>query len=193
MTQTAPEPAVLVEVVDAVATVTLNRPERRNSFVPELGEAMTSVLTALRADPAVRVVVLTGAGGSFSVGGDLAAGLGPMLGPPPLQDQYSRLRGHTAVSELLRDLPQVTIAAVNGACAGAGLSFALCCDLRVAASSAKFATAFLGAGVSGDFGGIWLATRLLGAARANELFLLGERIDAAEALRLGLVTRVLPD
>ena len=186
------EAPVLVEVDGAVATITLNRPERLNTFVPELGRLMIEALERLGSDGSVRVVVLTGAGTGFSAGGDLTDGLASLLGDGSDAEREAALREHVRVVELLRSLPQVTLAAVDGACAGAGLSFALACDLRVASDRAKFAAAFLAAGVSGDFGGIWFATRLLGAARARELFLLGDRIDAAEALRLGLVSRVLP-
>ena len=184
---------VLLDVADGVATLTLNRPDKLNTFVPELGRLMIEHLERLKSDASVRVVVLTGAGKGFSAGGDLTNGLAALLGPEPNSDREARLRDFVHVTELLRALPQVTIAAVNGACAGAGLSFALACDLRVASDRAKFAGAFLGAGVSGDFGGIWLLTRLLGAAKARELFLLGDRVEAAEALRVGLVSRVFPD
>jgi len=191
MTDTAAP--VIVDVVGAVATITLNRPERLNAINPELSTALLTALREIRSDASVRVVVLTGAGRGFCAGGDLAAGLGGMIGPPPLEAQSSRLREHTEASGLIHGLPQVTVAAINGACAGAGLSLALACDLRVAAASAPFSTAFLTAGVSGDYGGMWFATQLIGAARTRELYLLPERLDAATVERLGLVTRVLPD
>lgn len=184
---------VLLEVSGAVATITLNRPERLNAFSIDLGEHFIEAVRTLEGRDDVRVVVLTGAGRGFCAGGDLEAGLGAMVGPPPYDEQVARFSEYTAVMLALRDLAQVTVAAINGPCAGAGLSFALACDLRVAAASAKFATAFLTAGVSGDFGGAWFATRLLGAARAAELYLLNERFDAAEAHRIGLVSKVLPD
>ena len=187
----ASESPVLVDIDGAVATVRFNRPERMNTFVPELGARFLAVIESIGARDDIRVVVVTGAGRAFSAGGDLTDGLGALLGP---EDQrYSRLRDAVRAVELLRTLPQVTVAAVNGACAGAGLSYALACDLRVASARAVFATAFLDAGVSGDFGGVWFATRLLGAARARELFLLGDRVNADDALRLGLVSRVYAD
>jgi 2-(1,2-epoxy-1,2-dihydrophenyl)acetyl-CoA isomerase len=184
---------VLVDVEGAVATITLNRPDRLNAITPDLSAALLTALHEVRGDPAVRVVVLTGAGRGFCAGGDLAAGLGAMVGPPPLEAQSTRLREHTEVSALLHGLPQVTIAAINGACAGAGLSLALACDLRLASASAPFSTAFLTAGVSGDYAGMWFAAQLIGTARTRELYLLPERVDAATFERLGLVTRVLPD
>ena len=184
---------VLVAVEGAVATVTLNRPDRLNAITPDLSAALLSALREIRGETSVRVVVLTGAGRGFCAGGDLAAGLGAMVGPPPLEAQSTRLREHTEASALLHGLPQVTIAAINGPCAGAGLSLALACDLRVAAASARFSTAFLTAGVSGDYGGMWFVTRLIGTARARELYLMPDRLEAAALERLGLLTRVLPD
>jgi 2-(1,2-epoxy-1,2-dihydrophenyl)acetyl-CoA isomerase len=193
MSETVDHGPVLLEVADAVATVTLQRPDRLNAMTPELLVGLIGALQALAARDDVRVVVLTGAGRGFCAGGDLAEGLGVMLGDPPFEDQAARLRSSTDVSALLHRMPQVTIAAVNGACAGAGLSIALACDLRIATRRAKFTTAFLTAAVSGDFGGAWFVTRLLGAARARELFLMPDVLTADEALAAGLVTRVLDD
>ncbi len=184
---------VLLDVVDAVATITLNRPDRLNAMTPGLVAALVTALEDVAAAPSVRVVVLTGAGRGFCSGGDLDAGLSAMVGPPPLTRQAGGMRAKVRVVQLLHDMPQVTLAALNGTAAGAGLSLALACDLRVATERAKLGTSFLTAGVSGDFGGIWFATRLLGGARARELFLLPEVITATEAARLGLVTRVVPD
>lgn len=184
---------VLLNVQGPVATIVLNRPERMNTFTPALLEALLAAVDEVAALADVRVVVLTGAGGAFCAGGDLREGLGTMLGEGSLVEQAEQLRLSTAASERLHDLPQVTVAAINGACAGAGLSLALACDLRVAHAKATFATGFLTAGVSGDFGGAWFATRLLGSARAAELYLLNERFDAKEAQRLGLVSKVFPE
>jgi 2-(1,2-epoxy-1,2-dihydrophenyl)acetyl-CoA isomerase len=187
------EPLVLTSVHHGVATVLLNRPERLNSMTAGLLEETLTAVETLAHDRRVRVVVLSGAGRGFCAGGDLAAGLEEINGPPPLTSQAGRLRRYMRISQLLHYMPQVTIAAVNGPCAGAGLSLALACDLRFAAAGARFNTAFLGAGVTGDFGGTWLATRCLGGATARRLFLLSERLDADEALRLGLVSHVVPD
>ncbi len=184
---------VLLNVQGPVATIVLNRPERMNTFTPALLEALLAALDAVAAADGVRVAVLTGAGAAFCAGGDLREGLGPMLGDGTRAEQTLHLRRSTAATQKLRNLPQVTVAAINGACAGAGLSLALACDLRIAQAKATFATGFLTAGVSGDFGGVWLATRLLGTARAAELYLMNERFDAKEALRIGLVTRVVPE
>ena len=187
------EEPVLLNVQGPVATIVLNRPERMNTFTPALVSALLGALDAVATAEGVRVVVLTGAGTAFCAGGDLREGLGPMLGDGSRPEQTAQLRASTSAVQRLRNLPQVTVAAINGACAGAGLSLALACDLRITHAKATFATGFLTAGVSGDFGGVWFATRLLGTARAAELYLLNERIDAKEAHRVGLVTKVVPE
>jgi 2-(1,2-epoxy-1,2-dihydrophenyl)acetyl-CoA isomerase len=190
---TAVDDLVQVSREGAIATVRLNRPERMNSMTSGLLERLLAVLEGIATTSDVRVVMLTGNGKAFCAGGDLAAGLDEINGAPPVSSQHRRLRTFVRTSQLLHSMPQVTIAAINGACAGAGLSLALACDLRYAAESARFNTAFLGAGVSGDFGGIWFATRQLGANATRSLFLLSERFGAAEARRLGLVTDTFPD
>jgi 2-(1,2-epoxy-1,2-dihydrophenyl)acetyl-CoA isomerase len=186
------EAPVFTTVDGACAVVTLNRPDRLNAMTSALLESLLAEIEGLVERNDVEVIVLTGAGRAFCSGGDLAEGLDEINGPPPLASQTGRLRRFMRISQLLHSAPQVTIAAVNGACAGAGLSLALACDLRIAASTARFSTAFIGAGVSGDFGGIWFATRLLGAARARELFILSERIDAKRMAELGVVHLVSP-
>jgi len=138
----------------------------------------------------VRVVVLTGAGRGFCAGGDVTA----MTGAGRSGDAASLdLRSLMEVSELLHTMPAFTVAAVNGPCAGAGLSFACACDLRYAARSAVFVTAFLRVGSSGDHGSAWVLTRAVGPVKARELLFLGDRVDAEEALRIGLVSAVLDD
>ena len=138
----------------------------------------------------MRVVVLTGAGRGFCAGGDVTA----MTGAGRSGDAASLdLRSLMEVSELLHTMPAFTVAAVNGPCAGAGLSFACACDLRYAARSAVFVTAFLRVGSSGDHGSAWVLTRAVGPVKARELLFLGDRVDAEEALRIGLVSAVLDD
>lgn len=159
----------------------------------EFLEAALAAFEQAADDPNTRVVILTGSGRAFCAGGDLAAGPGGAVGGDgPLITQTGRLRRFMRTSQLLRDMPKVTVAAVNGACAGAGLSWACAADLRYAASSARFATAFVNAGLSGDFGGTWLLPRLVGSSKAREMYLLSEPIDAFEAQRIGLVVAVLP-
>jgi 2-(1,2-epoxy-1,2-dihydrophenyl)acetyl-CoA isomerase len=139
------------------------------------------------------VVVLTGAGRGFCAGGDVTGMTGGSGGERDERDEPIDLRSIMEVSELLHTMPAITIAAVNGPCAGAGLSFAAACDLRYAARSAVFVSAFLRVGSSGDHGSAWVLTRAVGAAKARELLLLGERVDADEAQRIGLVSAVVDD
>jgi 2-(1,2-epoxy-1,2-dihydrophenyl)acetyl-CoA isomerase len=146
-------------------------------------------------------VILTGTGRAFCAGGDLqgfaqreTAGDGAARGAPRgLEAEFRRLRGSMRTSQLLREMPKVTFAAINGACAGAGLAWACAADIRYCAESAVFNTAFMTAGLSGDFGGTWTLPRIVGPARARELYLLSEKFRAPEAERIGLVSAVLPD
>ncbi|MDQ1432372.1 MAG: 2-(1,2-epoxy,2-dihydrophenyl)acetyl-CoA isomerase [Actinomycetota bacterium] len=140
----------------------------------------------------MRVVVLTGAGRGFSAGGDVSAMTGEGAGGGGAGEPLD-LRSIMEVSELLHGMPAVTIAAVNGPCAGAGLSFACACDLRYAARSALFVSAFLRVGSSGDHGSAWVLTQAVGPAKARELLFLGDRVGADEALRIGLVSAVVDD
>lgn len=174
-----------------VAQLTLNRPEAMNTMTPEFLERVLEQLEAVADDAAVRVLVLTGAGRAFCAGGDLKRGPGgAVAGPPPLLTQTRKLRTYMRTSQLLRNMPKVTISAINGACAGAGFSWACATDLRYGASTARFATAFRNAGLSGDFGGTWLLPRIVGAGRARELYLCSQPLDAAMALSIGLLSGV---
>lgn len=185
---------VRYEVEASVATLTLDRPERLNTMNRALLDDALAAIERAASDDDVRVVVLTGAGRGFCAGGDLGArGDDAVLAGGPLEGDVARLRALMRSSQLLREMPKPTIAAINGACAGAGLAWACACDLRYAAASARFSTAFLTAGLSGDFGGTWTLPRIVGAAKARELYLLADRFDATEAERIGLVARTLPD
>lgn len=187
---------VLVERDGPVATVVLNRPDQLNTMSSELLEAALAALESLADDPDVRVVVLTGVGRAFCAGGDLqgmAAGKTGGLGGPSTQaGKVGVLRQAMRTSQLLHEMPKPTIARINGACAGAGLAWACACDLRYCADTAVFNTAFATAGLSGDFGGTWFLPRIVGVAKATELYLLAEKFGAAEAERIGLVTRAVP-
>lgn len=194
---------VLVERDGGVATVTLNRPERMNTLNQELIATLPDRLRELAFDPEVRCVVLTGAGDrAFSAGGDVgdmgsggstvAAREGTGGATPLLEDTIDNLRRGQEASLLLHEMGKPTLAVVNGACAGASLSLALACDLRIAGDHAVFTTAFAAIGFSGDYGGSYFMTKLLGTARARELYFLPDRIAADEALRIGLVHRVAP-
>jgi len=183
----------LLETRDGgVVTLTLNRPDRLNALSPAMLAALREALLRLAGDGQCRVVVLTGAGRGFCAGGDvkrMASGEIPHDAP----DAVATLRAKMDVSRLLHELPQPTIAMVNGPAAGAGLALALACDLRLAAASAHFTTAFARVGLPGDFGGTYFLSRIVGAARALELYLTGERVDAQAALACGLVNRVEAD
>ncbi len=179
----------------AVATVTLNRPDRLNAMNNELIGAVVETLEGAASDPEIRVLILTGAGKGFCAGGDLAGFAdGEFTIEMPIQTSIAGLRSKMRTSQILRESDMITIAAINGACAGAGFSWAMACDLRFAANTAKFATAFLNAGLSGDFGGTYTLTQIVGTAKARELYFLSERFDALEAERLGIVSKAVePD
>jgi 2-(1,2-epoxy-1,2-dihydrophenyl)acetyl-CoA isomerase len=183
---------VRYEVAGPVATITLNRPDRLNAMTGELIDGVLTHLEQAAADGAVGAVVLTGAGRGFCAGGDLAQ-TSTFADDQPEAVAVAELRRLHRTSLLLHEMGKPTIAAVNGPCAGAGLSWACACDLRIAAESAVFRTAFASAGLTGDFGGTWTLTRLVGAARARHLYLLNEKITAATALAIGLVGEVVPD
>lgn len=195
---------VLVDRDGGVAIVTLNRPERLNAIDTELMNYLPGVLRGLADDPDVGCVVLTGAGRGFCAGGDLKSRQAELDAQALLSEEERRLlampyvgdvglRAKVEASRLLHEMQKPTIAMVNGPCAGAGFSMAGACDLRFAGESAVFTSAFTRAGLSGDFGGTWFWTQILGTAQARELYLLSERITAAQALARGMVTRVLPD
>src|SRR6059036_3932407 len=185
----------LLEVVkDGVAVLTLNRPDRLNALSGPMLTALLEALPRLADDPEVGVIVLTGAGRGFCAGGDVKAmAEGREFGGTTLEEKAQALRSRMEVSRWLHEMPKVTIAMVRGAAAGAGLSLALACDLRVAGDSARFATAFARVGYSGDFGGSWFLTQLVGTAKARELYFTADIVDAQQALALGIVNRVVPD
>jgi 2-(1,2-epoxy-1,2-dihydrophenyl)acetyl-CoA isomerase len=188
---------VLYATDDGVATITLNRPERMNTLGEDLPERLLEALERATDDDDVRVVILTGAGRAFSAGGDLGAmaerKTARDLTASTVQGRIEHLRRMMRSAQLLHEMPKVTIAAINGACAGAGLSLACACDLRYAARGARFNVAFRGAGLPGDFGGTWTLPRIVGPGKARELYLLSPRFDADEAERIGLVSKTLPD
>jgi 2-(1,2-epoxy-1,2-dihydrophenyl)acetyl-CoA isomerase len=187
---------LLCDVDEGVATITLNRPEQRNALSNELTPALRQTLLTVEADPAVRCVVITGAGRAFCSGGDVSGmgGSGGTAPPASLEDAVRKLQhGQETLTLRLFDLAKPTIAALPGPAAGAGLSIALACDLRIAAASAFLTTAFANIGLSGDYGGSWFMTRFVGVARAKELYFTGRRVPSAEALALGLVNEVVAD
>lgn len=191
---------VLYDVTDRVATITLNRPDAMNTMSPDLIRLAHGYLADAASDEGVRAVILTGNGRAFCAGGDLTSMAGRSRGaddsdrPRSVAMSIASLRHNMQSSQLLHEMPKLTIAAINGACAGAGLAWACACDVRYASETAVFNTAFLTAGRSGDFGGTWTLQRLVGPARARELYLMPEKFRADDALRMGLVSEVLaPD
>jgi len=180
-------PFVLVEDRDGVTIVSLNRPERRNGLSAGLCNALYASLREIAETPA-KVMVLRGAGRDFCVGADLSAAASETGWAPP-----ARVSKAYAIPALLHTMPQVTIASIDGGCAGAGLGWASACDMRFAATRARFATAFVKVGASGDMGLVWSLMRLVGSARARELLYFSEKFDAAQALEWGLVTRVFEE
>ncbi len=183
---------LLVETHDGVATLTMNRPERLNALSQSMINSAIAALERCATDTAVGCIVLTGAGRGFCAGGDVTAmGGGPNSGLT-FEQQVDRQQAIHRFAGLLHASPKVCIAAINGACAGAGMGLALACDLRLAANDAKFTTAFAKVGFSGDFGITWPLVRALGEARAKELLMLCDVLTAQQALDLGLLNRVLP-
>ena len=170
-----------------LATLTMNRPDRMNGMTNQMLLEAGQALASAAEDAELRVLVVTGAGRSFCPGADLNGVVSGAGTERPLRPEDFR------VPVQLHQLPAVTVAAVNGACAGAGLGWALACDLRVAARSARFNTAFLDVGVAGDMGGPWTLSRLVGPAMARELYFLPDKFDADEAFRIGMVNRVVAD
>jgi 2-(1,2-epoxy-1,2-dihydrophenyl)acetyl-CoA isomerase len=185
---------VLLEITtNGLRTLAMNRPDRRNALDTELCERLLQATTAAAADTSVRAVLLRGEGHSFCVGGDvksMAEGVGRTQ---TVEQRTQGLRRRMEASRMLHVMPKPTLAAIRGAAAGAGLSLALACDFRIAARSAKFTTAFAKVGLSGDFGGTWFLTRILGSARARDLYLRPRVLTADEAFSLGLVTQVVDD
>jgi 2-(1,2-epoxy-1,2-dihydrophenyl)acetyl-CoA isomerase len=183
---------VLIETIDrGVATLTLNRPESMNALSEELYDALLEALPRLADDMSIGAIVLTGAGRAFCAGGDVKSMIA--MGDVTLEAAAQDLRRRTEISRHLHEMPKPSIAMVNGAATGAGMAIALACDLRIAGDSARFGTAFARVGLPGDFGGTWFLTQIVGPAKARELFLLADVLDAATALALGIVNRVVPD
>ena len=188
---------LLAEVDDGVAVLTMNRPERRNALSLPMLDAMARVLADVEVDDDIGCVILTGAGGAFCAGGDvkgMAASYDGAAAPRSFDAAIHRQRlSQRATSGKIWEMPKPVIAALPGAAAGGGLALALACDLRYAAESAFITTAFAKVGFAGDYGGIWFLSRLIGTAKARELYYFSDRVDSTEALRLGIVNDVFPD
>ncbi len=186
---------LIARIEHGVAIVTMNRPERRNALSQDMLKALGDVLAQCETDGEVGCVVLTGAGGGFCAGGDVKGMAEQNAGGARL-DIDSRIHAQRisqrATAGRLHKMPKPTLASLPGAAAGAGLALALACDLRIASENVVMTTAFARVGFSGDYGGTYFLTQLVGTAKARELYFLSERVDMKEALRLGLVNWVVP-
>ncbi|CAN5726039.1 enoyl-CoA hydratase [soil metagenome] len=180
--------AIRVDRTEGVVTITLDRPERKNALNGAMTRELKAVLTEVSASAEDRVLVITGADGAFCSGADL----GDRDGQTAAANSLAHMRDLHGPAQLLHDVPQPTLARINGVAAGAGLNLALGCDLTIASTEARFSQIFARRGLSTDFGGAWLLPRLIGLHRAKELALLADIVPAEEAHRLGLVNRVVP-
>ena len=188
---------LLGEVDEGVATLTMNRPERRNAMSTPMNEALARTLAEVEMADDVGCIVLTGAGGAFCAGGDVkgmaSGGDGGVGKPTPYDAGVHRQRlNQRAICQRLYEMPKPTIAALPGPAAGAGLSIALACDLRYAVPTTVLTTAFAKVGFSGDYGGTWFLTRLVGSGKARELYYFSDRLSAEDAERLGIVNAIFP-
>jgi 2-(1,2-epoxy-1,2-dihydrophenyl)acetyl-CoA isomerase len=190
MTET---PHLLSSLNEGVLTLTLNRPDARNAMSEAMNQALAEELAAAELNPAVKCVVLTGAGKGFCAGGDVKgmAARGESGYAMTIDEQIHRQRvNQRATSGRLFKMPKPTLAVLPGAAAGAGLAWALACDLRLMSRTAFMTTAFARVGFSGDYGGTYFMTQLVGSAKARELYYLSDRVSAEEALKLGLANWV---
>jgi 2-(1,2-epoxy-1,2-dihydrophenyl)acetyl-CoA isomerase len=183
---------VLQHLESGLLTITMNRPERRNALNPDMVVGLVAAARRAAEDHEVRAVLFKGAGGTFCVGGDVKS-MAEGRAPLPFEAKLANLRRGMEVSRILHQMPKPVVAQLDGAAAGAGLSMALSCDLRVASETCKITTAFAKVGFSGDYGGTYFLTQLLGSAKARELYLLSPVLTAKEALALGMVTKVVSD
>jgi 2-(1,2-epoxy-1,2-dihydrophenyl)acetyl-CoA isomerase len=178
---------------DGVLTLTLNRPDRLNALSWEMCDRLHQALLKAAEDREVGAIVVTGAGRAFCAGGDVKAMAEAATGLDAYEERVADLRRRMETARLLHEIAKPTIAMLHGPAAGAGLSLALACDLRIAGEDAHLTTAFAKVGLSGDFGGHYFLTRIVGTAKARELYLTSPIVGAKDALAMGLVHRVVPD
>jgi len=183
---------VVYEVAEHVATVTLNRPERMNAATFEMAEQLQAAFADIDRDDEVRAVVVTGAGRAFCAGDDVEKAWGDPRMEATLKWLSDVRPGMTPEATMFLECRKPTIAAVNGAAVGIGMDFALLCDIRLASEHAKFSQMFVKLGLMADVTGYWRLPQLVGYAKAAELLFTGDMVDATEAERIGLVSRVLP-
>jgi 2-(1,2-epoxy-1,2-dihydrophenyl)acetyl-CoA isomerase len=185
-------PDLLERIENGIATLTLNRPERLNALSGEMTAGLKEALERLATDHNVGAIVIAGAGRGWCAGGDVKT-MESRGRDQNFEDRAEGLRRAHQLPLLIRTIPKVVIASINGPAAGAGFSLACACDLRIAGKSARFGTAFARIGYSGDYGGTWSLTRLVGTAKARELYFTADLIDAAEAARLGIINKLVAD
>ncbi len=183
---------LLVNIEDGIATVIMNRPERRNALSNEMTLELPQLLSDLARDRKVGCVVLTGAGGAFCAGGDIK-NMADAASSVSLETGSERLRADMEAGAWLHEMPKPTIAMLRGAVAGAGLSFALACDVRIASEKTKMTSAFANVAFSGDHGASYFLTKMVGSAKAREIMLFPEVMDGRRAFELGLVNQVVAD
>ncbi|MFT7688287.1 MAG: 2-(1,2-epoxy-1,2-dihydrophenyl)acetyl-CoA isomerase [Candidatus Azotimanducaceae bacterium] len=183
----------------AVVTLTMNRPESLNALSGKMMMGLLEALPRLSNDPDVGVIILTGAGRGFCAGGDVKgmaasnSASSADKAPASMEDRARGLRDSMEISRYLHECAKPTIAMIRGPAAGAGLSMALACDIRMASENSMFTTAFAKVGFSGDFGGSYFLTHLVGTAKARELYLTADKVRSSEALQLGMVNHLVPD
>lgn len=184
---------LLCHIEDRVGVITLNKPHKKNALGDILTPALRETLLVMEDDDRVGCVMITGAGDAFCSGGDVSGMGGPAAPPKSRQERILELTHKQETLTLrIHELAKLTVAALPGPAAGAGLSIALACDLRIASDNAFITTAFRNIGLSGDYGASWFLPRLIGLARAKELYYFADRISASEAYKLGLINKVFP-
>src|SRR5215204_2020617 len=183
---------LLYDITGRVAMITLNRPEVMNAFSDTMREDLLRAVQEAASNAEVRCVVITGAGRAFCAGGDIAS-MAELQAKADTSVIDRRMTLGSQVVQCLREMPKPVVAAINGAAAGAGINLALACDIRLAAKSARFSESFVKIGLVPDWGGTYLLTQIVGTGKALELMMSGDRIDADDALRLGLLNRIFPD
>ncbi|MFT7243354.1 MAG: 2-(1,2-epoxy-1,2-dihydrophenyl)acetyl-CoA isomerase [Candidatus Azotimanducaceae bacterium] len=191
---------LLEKIENGVAVLTMNRPESLNALSAGMMADLSEAVPRLAEDPAVKVIVLTGAGRGFCAGGDVKGMANRNEDPsgsntkgPTIEQKAQSLRKGMEVSRILYQCSKPTIAMMRGPAAGAGLSLGLACDMRVASKTIRFTTAFVNVGASGDYGGSYFLTKLVGGAKARELYFTGRKIESDEALQLGIVNHLVED
>lgn len=188
-----PSASLLITTEDRLRILTLNRPERLNALNADLHHRLQSAVADAAVDPDIGAVLLTGSGRGFCSGGDIKRDDKQKGMTESVESRADSIKAHGRTVKLLSEMPKPTIALINGAAAGSGLAIALACDIRIATSNATLRTAYSRVGLPGDLGVTYFLTRIVGAARARELMLLNNKIDAEAALRLGLVNEVVDE